>query len=199
VELTARMVSEIRGGIDGTDVRAGIIGEIGTSKDAITPDEDKVLRAAAHAHHATGKAISTHTSLGHLSLQQLDILEAESVDLRHVVVGHLDLTPNFDEVMEVARRGAFVEFDTFGKEAYQSDEERMARVLRLVEAGFAGSLVVSVDVSRNSYMKIHGGYGYDYFLDKIAPKLRRRGLDDAALRAILVDNPRRVLEGRSDD
>jgi phosphotriesterase-related protein len=71
----------------------------------------------------------------------------------------------------------------------------MRRLLDLVEAGFGGSIVVSVDVSRNTYMKSYGGFGYDHFLRRIAPELKRRGLDDSALNAILVDNPRRFLEG----
>jgi predicted metal-dependent phosphotriesterase family hydrolase len=194
-DLTTLMVKEIEQGIDGTEVCAGVIGEIGTSEGTIHPDEEKALRAACRAHLETGRPISTHCQLGHLSRQQLDIIEQEGVDTRYVVIGHLDLTPNIDEVLEVAQRGAFVELDTFGKEAYQSDENRMQRLLQLVEAGFTKSIVVSVDISRNSYMKAYGGYGYDHFLAKIVPELKRRGLDDAALQTILVDNPRRFLEG----
>jgi predicted metal-dependent phosphotriesterase family hydrolase len=197
-ELTQLMVDELQHGIDGTDIRAGVIGEIGTSKESITPDEEKVMRAAARAHLRTGRPISTHTSLGNLPLEQLELLENEGVELRYVVIGHLDLSPQFETVLQVARRGAFVQFDTFGKESYQPDEVRITRLLDMVEAGFGDRLLISCDISRNSYMKRHGGYGYDHFLRVIVPELRRRGLDETALQAILVDNPRRFLEGRAD-
>ena len=48
-EVAAQMVRDLTEGMDGTDVRAGVIGEIGTS-DPIRPDEWKVLEAAALAH-----------------------------------------------------------------------------------------------------------------------------------------------------
>ena len=47
-------------GIDGTDVRAGIIGEIGTDDKYIKPAEERVFRAAARAHKRTGAAVTTH-------------------------------------------------------------------------------------------------------------------------------------------
>lgn len=197
-DLAQLMVDELERGMDGTSVRAGIIGEIGTSREAITPDEEKVMRAAAQAHLCTGRPISTHTSLGSLPLEQLDILESEGVEFRYVVVGHLDLAEHFETVMLTAQRGAYIQFDTFGKESYQPDEVRITRLIELVQAGFGNALLVSCDISRNSYMKAYGGYGYDHFLRVIVPELRQHGLDETALRAILIDNPSRFLEGRID-
>jgi phosphotriesterase-related protein len=195
-ELAQLMINELEYGIDGTAIRAGIIGEVGTSKDAITQDEDKVMRAAARAHLRTGRPISTHTSFGNLPLQQIDILREELIPLQYVVIGHLDLAPNFDDVIEVARRGAYVQFDTFGKEAYQPESVRIARLVDLVERGYGNSLLVSCDISRNTYMKAYGGYGYDHFLRRVVPELKGRGLTDQILNTILVENPRRLLAGR---
>ena len=59
-EVAAEMVRDLTEGIDGTGVRAGIIGEIGVESDYITGVEERVLRAAARAHKRTGAAISTH-------------------------------------------------------------------------------------------------------------------------------------------
>lgn len=198
-ELAELMVKELEQGIEDSGVCAGVIGEIGTSQHAITPDEEKVFRAAARAHHRTGRPISTHTSLGSLPLEQLDLLAEEDVDPRYITVGHLDLADDYAAVLEVARRGAYVQLDTFGKTAYQSDEARVQRLLDLAAAGYERSLLVSVDISRNTYMKTHGGFGYDHFLRVIMPELRRRGLGDSTLENILVNNPRRFLEGRTND
>src|SRR5215469_1656574 len=60
--LAARMIRDLSEGIGGTGIRAGIIGEIGTS--TVTKREQKVLRACARAHRATGAAISLHTHVG---------------------------------------------------------------------------------------------------------------------------------------
>ncbi|EHR9368134.1 TPA: hypothetical protein HI054_001707 [Escherichia coli] len=51
-ELAQEMVDEIEQGIDGTELKAGIIAEIGTSEGKITPLEEKVFIAAALAHRS---------------------------------------------------------------------------------------------------------------------------------------------------
>jgi phosphotriesterase-related protein len=197
-ELTHLMVTELEQGIEGSDIRAGVIGEIGSSQNVITPNEYKVFRAAARAHLQTGRPISTHTSLGTMATEQANLLEEEGVDLQYVTIGHLDLTESFDTLLAIARRGAFIQFDTFGKNTYQPDEVRMERLLRLVDAGFCDSIMVSVDISRNEYMKAYGGFGYDHFLRVILPELRKLGLDDGCIHKILEENPRRFLKGKSD-
>lgn len=52
-ELAQEMVDEIEQGIDGTDLKAGIIAEIGSSEGKITSLEEKVFIAAALAHNQT--------------------------------------------------------------------------------------------------------------------------------------------------
>ena len=47
------MVDELTTGIDGTEAKAGIIGELATQRDFITPPEERVFRAAARAHKKT--------------------------------------------------------------------------------------------------------------------------------------------------
>lgn len=81
-ELAQEMVDEIEQGIDGTDLKAGIIAEIGSSEGKITPLEEKVFIAAALAHNQTGRPISTHTSFSTMGLEQLALLQAHGVDLR---------------------------------------------------------------------------------------------------------------------
>ncbi len=54
-ELAQEMVDEIEQGIDGTELKAGIIVEIGSSEGKITPLEEKVFIAAALAHNQTGR------------------------------------------------------------------------------------------------------------------------------------------------
>ena len=121
-ELAAGMVKDIMEGIEGTAIRAGIIGEIGTGdlfgRDFISPAEEKVLQASARAHLQTGVPITTHTFCGQLASEQLDLLEAEGVNLRRVVVGHLDWGRDIDleNCLAIAKRGAYVEFDLVGRE-----------------------------------------------------------------------------------
>jgi phosphotriesterase-related protein len=202
VEEIARLfVHELREGAGETGVRAGIIGEIGTSQGAITRDEHKVFRAAALAQRETGAAIATHTYWGELGLEQLELLREARADLSRVVVGHLDLKMDFEYHRAVAAGGAFVAYDCVGKTFFDvefgvqfpSDPERAEMVVRMVGAGFARQLLLSSDICKTNYLRRHGGWGYACLLREFVPLLRERGLDEGVLHTILVENPRRLL------
>lgn len=59
-ELAEELVCEIRQGIAGTDIRPGVIGEIGAAHYHLTAKEGRCLRATAKAHLQTGLAVMTH-------------------------------------------------------------------------------------------------------------------------------------------
>lgn len=193
-ELAALFEQELIEGIPGTGgVKAGVIAEIGTSLNQILPAEEKVLKAAALAQRRTGAPITTHCSLGSMALEQLAILERAGADLSRVSIGHQDLNGDVATHVEIARRGAFVQYDTVGKERYQPDARRVEMVLQMAEKGLADRLMISADISRPSYLKRRGGLGYAYVLTDFVPRLRAAGLDSATLDAILIKNPRRLL------
>lgn len=191
--LAERFAAEVEEGIEDSGVRAGVIGEIGTSEEWITPDEEKVLRAAARAALATGAPLSTHTSFGRLALEQLDIIAEEGLPAHRVSVGHLDLVPDPDYHTAVAERGAFVEYDTFGKAAYQADKARSLCLVEMLRRGFADQILLSCDITRTSYLKRRGGWGYAHLLEAVVPELGSRGVGDAVVQKLLVDNPARFL------
>jgi phosphotriesterase-related protein len=117
-ELADGMISDITRGIAGTDVRAGIIGEIGVSPLKIHPDEAKVLRAAAKAHKETGLPIAVHSwpfsSERNVAAQVLDLLEGCDVNLKWVALCHMDWARDWTDLVKLAERGAFVQFSSFG-------------------------------------------------------------------------------------
>ncbi|HEY3368765.1 MAG TPA: phosphotriesterase-related protein [Symbiobacteriaceae bacterium] len=192
--LADRFELELRDGIpESGGVRAGVIAEIGTSRDQVLDAEAKVFRAAALAQRRTGAAITTHASLGTMALQQLDMLERAGADLTRVAIGHQDLNGDLAVHAEIVRRGAYVQYDTVGKTRYRSDEERVRLVLEMADRGLAHRLMLSCDISRPSYLRRSGGYGYAYLLTDFLPALRSAGLDEATLDAMLVENPRRLL------
>ncbi|HEV3343706.1 MAG TPA: hypothetical protein VG125_25260 [Pirellulales bacterium] len=197
------MLKEILVGIDDTPVRAGVVGEIGTSS-PMTPDEALVLRAAARAQSKTGLAINVHLPIfqreGH---RVLDVLDAAGADLSRVVLSHLDESMDFDYVRSLAERGPFVELDTFGSEfAFDqsgehepSDWERIRLLLDLLDAGLAEHLLISQDVCTKIHLVHYGGYGYAHLLRTIVPRLKMRGVESGTLETLLVKNPARMLSG----
>jgi len=186
---------ELREGIPGPGgpVRPGVIAEIGTSRGQVLPAEAKVFQAAALAQRRTGAPITTHASMGTMALEQLELLERAGADLSKVSIGHQDLNGDVQIHAQVARRGAYVQYDTVGKAAYCSDADRVRMVLAMADKGLAHRLMLSCDISRPSYLRRRGGNGYAYLLTHFLPALRAAGLPAALLDAMLVENPRRLL------
>lgn len=217
-DLTRRFVADATTGIGDTDVRAGILGEQPTSLGAVTPLEERGLRAAARAHHVTGLSISTHTTHGTMALEQLDILEQEQVDPRRVVVGHMDNHPELDYLWRVLDRGANIAFDSVGKEHWdvrvpplppehpdgpypkraikQSDHTRADRLAKLVAAGHADRILLSQDMAGfqvHLNPATHGRYGYRYLGEVFVQLLLERGVTPAEVDLMFRHNPARLL------
>ena len=189
------IVRDIEEGADGTGVRAGVIGEIGSDRGHLSALEERSFRAAARAHHRTGLTITTHAARWPVGLPQLDLLAEERVDPRRVVVGHCDMVPDPSYHLEVAGRGAFVELDTVQGESEYETQCRVAWVRNLAEHGFLDRVLLSQDVCLRSNLRALGGPGYAYVPTVFAERLRAAGFDDSDVRTILVDNPRRALTG----
>ena len=193
-QLAQEMVDEIVIGIDGTELKAGIIAEIGSSEGVITPLEEKVFIAAARAHIETGRPISTHTSFSTMGLEQLALLQAHGVDLSRVTVGHCDLKDNLDNILRMIDLGAYVQFDTIGKNNYYPDEKRIGMLHALRNRGLLNRVMLSMDITRRSHLKANGGNGYDYLLTTFIPQLRQSGFSQADVDTMLRDNPSQFFQ-----
>lgn len=193
-QLAQEMVDEIVIGIDGTELKAGIIAEIGSSEGVITPLEEKVFIAAARAHIETGRPISTHTSFSTMGVEQLMLLQAHGVDLSRVTVGHCDLKDNLDNILRMIDLGAYVQFDTIGKNNYYPDEKRIGMLHKLRNRGLLNRVMLSMDITRRSHLKANGGNGYDYLLTTFIPQLRQSGFSQADVDTMLRDNPSQFFQ-----
>jgi phosphotriesterase-related protein len=175
-------------GVEG--VRAGVIGEIGTSAGQMLNAERKVFEAAAIVHTRTGVPIYTHTSAGTLGVEQVDLLTAAGVAPSKIAVSHMDTNPDIEYQVAVARRGAFLSYDRVGHLKFASDDIRIRLVLEMVHRGYTSQLLLSHDMARLSRLAGRGGHGYSFLVDVFLPRLRGAGVDEATLSAITVNNPR---------
>jgi phosphotriesterase-related protein len=191
--LADQLVAEIEQGADGTGIRPGIIGELGADHEVVTPAEERVLRAAARAHARTGLAITLHSRFGAVGFEQLTILEEESVSASRVIVGHSDTHPDPDYHEAVARRGAWVQFDTVRGRFALNLERRVSYVLEAQRRGLLDRLLLSHDVCAQSHLHAFGGSGYDLLPTAFAERLRTEGFAEEELRQLFVLNPRRAL------
>ncbi len=214
-EIADEFVDDVRNGIGDTDVRAGLIGEIGLSQQ-IHDAERKVTKAAARAALRTGASVSFHPPgrtdysqrdrtypTSRWCLELLDIVEGEGLSPERVVMGHMDRTA-FEELSyqrELADRGAYLEYDLWGMEAtldqygdaYMSDFQRLEFVTELLDDGYADQLLFAHDVYTKLQRTAYGGFGYAHVLENVIPLLEDRGVSRDVLDRIMIDNPREML------
>jgi predicted metal-dependent phosphotriesterase family hydrolase len=196
-DLADELVREATEGVGGTGIRPGIIGEIGTDKPWISALEERVHRAAARAARRTGLAITTHSVLSPVGLDQLRLFEDEGVDPGRIVIGHADSYPHIDHYLAIVERGASVEFDFLGMSFTPAERHGEARIVELLcdllSRGYAEHILLSQDVCHDSQLRRYGGNGYTYLADTFLPRLREAGVEDAEIETMTVANPRRLL------
>jgi phosphotriesterase-related protein len=207
-ELAGSLVEEVRGGVDGT--RAGIIGEIGVNGQErgtmrylgeMTPDEEKVLRAAAWACGETNAAITIHQPNRPSAVPAImRVLEEEGAPPERVILGHMSSVADFATHLAALERGYWIGYDNFGmgdlaNTWYRpvSDAQRIEWLLEVFRRGFGHRLLISHDVWCKVQLRRYGGAGYGHILRSIVPLLREGGLSDGDIRQLLVGNPAEVL------
>ena len=209
-QLADEMVRELTVGVGESGIRCGIIGEVGCGS-PMSPNEEKVLRAAARAALATGVSVNMHRSSypNELdSLAGLDVLLAEGLAPERIIASHCDERPDVGFAQGAADRGVWIELDTWGIEAWavewpfggrmlrgSLEADRIVMLLDLLDRGLEDRLLISQDVCAKQQLTRHGGYGYAHLTRNIEPKLRERGVPDEVLRKLRYDNPRRAITG----
>ena len=202
-DFAAEMIGQIRDGAWGTDVRAGMIGEIGCQA-PWTATERRVMQAALIAQRETGAAINVHPGRDPEQPQQVaDFIAAAGHSTGRVVISHIDRTI-FDEphLLRLADSGVTIEFDLFGQESsyyglsdidMPNDATRLRLIRALIERGHLDRVVISHDICYRTRLASFGGHGYGHIFRNVVPMMGRRGYGEDEIDAILVRNPRRLL------
>ncbi len=199
-QLADEMRKDILEGIGDTGIRAGIIGEIGTSA-KISEAEKKVLTAAGIVSSETGKAVHVHTDLySENGFEVIDILTKEGAKPEKICIDHVDVLLRPDYIRALLDRGVYVEFDNFGKEFYVSEERRFAydlervRVLKeFIDDGYGGRILVCNDICLKTMWKKFGGCGYAHILRTVKDMAIQNGITEAQYMSLLTENVKKFL------
>ena len=165
--VAQRIVDDIRNGVDGTGIKAGIIGEVGCTW-PLTDNERMSLRAAAAAHQETGAAVLIHPGRHpDAPAEILEVLADGGADISRVIMGHLDRTVfDLDSLLTIASSGCYLEWDLFGNEGsyypladldMPSDAQRLDLIKGVTDAGYANKVVVAQDICTNHRLVRYGG------------------------------------------
>src|SRR5450830_266099 len=193
-QLRAWMQGELEGFIAGTGVRAGWI-KLSAGDDGLTPAETKILRAAGKAGLAAGAAIGSHTIRGRVVRDQLDILAECGFPAERFICIHAHVEEDFALNLEMARRGAWIEYDNLGWEP-QKDITTIERIQRLIAAGLLGRILLSHDMGWYTPAEPGGGtpQPFTYLTQTFLPNLRAAGISAAEIHQMTVTNPFRAFE-----
>ena len=198
-DLTREIVADVTLGVP-----SGLIGEIGCTW-PWTDNEKTVMRAAVIAQRETGAPLMIHPGRHPRAPMEIaEFVQKEGGDLRRTIMCHICRTiADVRAVIDLARTGIWLEYDLFGLEnSYYpynpsfdmpNDGGRMAHVLALIDAGHQDQILMSHDIAYKTALVKYGGYGYHHLLVNVVPRLRAKGVDDAGLRRLLVENPARAF------
>lgn len=204
VDQQAQAISdELTHGVGETGIRPGMIGEIGISP-SFTDGERASLRAAATAQrNHPAVALNVHLpGWERYAHEILDIvLDEVGVDPAKVSLAHADPSgddPDYQRAL--LDRGVWLEFDmigldiTFPKEGVSPTAPQTAdAVAALIEAGYAGQLLLSHDLFLKQMWTQHGGNGFAFVPTVFLAMLRQRGVPEETLSRLVRDNPAALL------
>ncbi|QNK60253.1 hypothetical protein H7F31_16120 [Paenibacillus sp. PAMC21692] len=200
--ITEELLREITVGIDGTAIKAGVIGEIGTSE-IIYPNERKALIAAAIAQKETGLGLHVHTDLyTENGYEIVDLLTKHGAAAEKICINHIDVDIRMPYIKDLLNLGVYVEFDNFGKEFYADkrdrsvlrglfarDIERVKAIKQLIDWGFLSQILVSTDVCLKTCLHRYGGWGFDHMLTNIIPMMEDAGITPRQIETLMCHNP----------
>ena len=208
-ELAEFFVREIQRGIEGTDIKAGII-KVGTGN-TVDPFGEKALRAAARASKATGVPITTHSPAGdRVGEKHADIFESEGVSPAKVCIGHTDNSAAGYQ-LGLVKRGYYLGMDQVPRGGPpagtpQSNaltwDQRYSQIKALVDAGFAERIQIGNDHSIGMSLQptanekgrlAQNPDGVLFVTRRALPAMKAIGISDQAIRTMMVDGPRRFF------
>jgi len=195
-QLADIIVRDLVEGAQGTDVKAGMIGEIGTERDFISPAQERVFRASARAQKRSGVSIWTHTTyFGSLALEQIALLKEEGVPSERIVISHLGDRFEHEFLRPIAEQGVFMSIDNIGYcgSGYPEDEVRAQNILFLVHEGYIGQVMMSMDIGAKKFLLSYGGHGFAHLIQNFLPRLRKMGVSEEHIHTMTVANPARAL------
>jgi phosphotriesterase-related protein len=190
-QLAARWTAEFRGGIEGTGVRPGFV-KTGVDAGPLSDIDRKLVEAGALCHLDTGLALAVHTGDGVAALEVLSVLARLGVPPEAYVWVHAQNAADLATRCWAAQQGAWVELDGVGP---QSLGAHVDGVVDLFRRDRLDRVLVSQDAGWYHVGEPEGGAyrPHTFLFDAFVPALRARGLGEADVRALLVDNPARAF------
>lgn len=187
-QLASRWIREYEEGIEGTSIRPGFI-KIGVNNGSLSALHQKLVRAAALTHLATGLTICSHTGPALPAFEQLEIIESLNVSPEAFVWVHAQNEPDPLKYLQATERGAWVSLDGMG---WGSFDKYVERLVLLKSHKQLHKVLVSHDAGwyrPGQADPMDKFVGYTHLFDKVWPLLEARGFGMDDFQQLLVLNP----------
>ncbi|WP_374976704.1 hypothetical protein ACEYYH_02410 [Microbacterium trichothecenolyticum] len=199
-QLESHLFEALTVAVPGTSFRAGLLGIMGTTAQ-FAPREREMLRAASRAGARTGASVSVRLDPeAARGVEVVELMTAEGLPADRIIFTNADEYMDAGYWAELADAGAVLEM-CFGTEAVHpgrvdnpSDRERLSFFGRFAGDHPQARHVLGLSTWTKAQLAAYGGYGYSYLLARIVPELAERGIAADRLDAMLVDEPRRLLD-----
>jgi len=202
-QLTQLFIREIREGIAGTDIRAGIL-KAASDFSGVTEWQETILRAVARAHLQTDVPIMLHSySPGRVGKQQIAILKDEGVDLSRVKVDHSNDTTDIGYLTWLLEKGCYLGMDRYPGRGDVSSIDRTKTLKELIDAGYADRLLLSHDCplaqitgespatnKPSEKLEVLNPHSYLYLKKVVFPCLQEMGVSESTLNNLCITGPR---------
>jgi phosphotriesterase-related protein len=197
-------VYEIENGIQGTGIKPAFI-KCAADAPGVTPNVEKVHRAAARASNRTGKPIMAHSRpASGTGPEQMRIFTEEGVDPALVQIAHTGDTDDLDYIERLLETGCFIGLDRYGVDIYLPTDRRQETTLALLERGYADRMFIAQDFCSTidwfpreiqDYLKQNEvpDWSMTFLFERVIPELSERGMTDDQLSQMMVENPKRWL------
>ena len=192
-QLAERWLTEWRQGIERSGIRPAFL-KTGVDAGPLSAVDRKLIVAAAHCHRRTALRIHCHTGDGVAAMDILSVLQDLNVSPNAYVWVHAQNAKDRALHLKAAKAGAWIELDGVSE---KTRDAHVAAVVELSKAGLLERVLISQDAGWYRVGEPGGGSfrPYTYLLDAFLPALRQAGLGERDVRALMVDNPARVLSG----
>ena len=201
-------VHDIEQGIQGTDVKAAFI-KCAADEPGVTPNIEKIHRAAARASLQTGAPIMAHSRpASQTGPRQVEIFLEEGVAPEKIQIAHCGDTDDVGYIEGLLDTGVYVGLDRYGWSLFLPIEPRNKTLLALLERGHVERMflsqdwVVALDWVPQELVPgfvaegmVEEDISMTLIFERIIPALKEGGMTDEQLDTMLVANPARWLGG----
>ena len=200
-QIAEIFVHEIENGIQGTDIKPAFI-KCAADEPGVTPNVEKIHRAAARASIQTGRPIMAHSRpASETGLDQMRVFTEEGVDPAKVQIAHTGDTDNLDYIEKLLDTGCWIGLDRYGLDIFLPTERRNATTLALLERGYVERMFLSQDfcstldwftaevaeILRASEVP---NWSMTFLFEQVIPTLKEGGMTDEQLGQMMEENPK---------